>query len=355
MVMQAQLFEPTLRQSVVSGPRFTPGSDGVLVRATNWLGDSLMTLPAVWRINSQLTRPSSLTILCPDSLRPIWQACPWVDHVIGMAGKRIAPAEVKAVRKLRPGIAIVLPNSFGSALDVWKCRIPVRIGRAGRWRSWLLTAHLPEWPRGENAGVCHQLSYYLELADCLGPVQWGADFPTLRVDADRAEALGMSGDNWVVLAPGAAYGPAKQWPQDNFQQVAAWLLRRDLRVALVGGGKEQAVAKAIADAVPGVLNLAGRTSMTELMAVLASARAAVANDSGAMHLAAALGTPGVAIFGSTDPIGTGPLGAPWHILAATAPCRPCFRRTCPLTGAEAYTCLAEITPDDVTSTLAKIL
>jgi len=75
----------------------------------------------------------------------------------------------------------------------------------------------------------------------------------------------------------------------------------------------------------------------------------------AMHLAAALGTPGVAIFGSTDPIGTGPLGAPWHILAATAPCRPCFRRTCPLTGADAYQCLAEITPDDVTSTLKKIL
>ena len=171
----------------------------------------------------------------------------------------------------------MLPNSFGSALDVWKCRIPERIGRAGRWRSWLLTARLPEWPRGENAGVCHQLSYYLELADCVGPVQWGADFPTLRVDADRAEALGMSGDNWVALAPGAAYGPAKQWPQDNFQQVAAWLLRQDLRVVLVGGGKEQAVAKAIADAVPSVLNLTGRTSITELMAVWLGC-AAVAND-----------------------------------------------------------------------------
>ncbi|HOG52012.1 MAG TPA: hypothetical protein PKY10_15600, partial [Lentisphaeria bacterium] len=141
--MQAQLFEPILRQSVVSGPCFTPGSDGVLVRATNWLGDSLMTLPAVWRISSQLTRPASLTILCPNSLRPIWQACSWVDHVIGMAGKRIASDEIKAVQKLRPGLAIVLPNSFGSALDVWKCRIPKRIGRAGRWRSWLLTTRLP--------------------------------------------------------------------------------------------------------------------------------------------------------------------------------------------------------------------
>ena len=105
---------------------------------------------AVWRINSQLTRPSSLTILCPDSLRPIWQACPWVDHVIGMAGKTHCAAEVKAVRKLRPGIAIVLPNSFGSALGRLEMPDSVRIGRAGRWRSWLLTAHLPEWPRGER-------------------------------------------------------------------------------------------------------------------------------------------------------------------------------------------------------------
>ena len=355
MVMQAQLFEPILRRGVASGRCFAPGGDGVLVRATNWLGDSLMTLPAVWRISSRLTRPAGLTVLCPNSLRPIWQACPWVEHVIGMAGKRIASGEVEAVRKLHPGLAIVLPNSFGAALDVWKCRIPERIGRAGRWRSWLLTARLPEWPRGENAGVCHQLSYYLELADCLGLMEWGADFPPLRVDAGRANALGMDGDNWVALAPGAAYGPAKQWPQDHFRQVAAWLRRQDLRVVLVGTGKEQAVTKAIAEAIPGALDLAGRTSLEELMAVLARAKAAVANDSGAMHLAAAVGTRGVAIFGSTDPIGTGPLGAPWHILAATVPCRPCFRRTCPLTGADAYRCLAEITPPDVIGALAKIL
>ena len=256
MVMQAQLFEPILRRGVASGRCFAPGGDGVLVRATNWLGDSLMTLPAVWRISSRLTRPAGLTVLCPNSLRPIWQACPWVEHVIGMAGKRIASGEVEAVRKLHPGLAIVLPNSFGAALDVWKCRIPERVGRAGRWRSLLLTARLPEWPRGENAGVCHQLSYYLELADCLGLMEWGADFPPLRVDAGRANALG---------------------------------------------------------------------------------------------------TPGVAVFGSTDPIGTGPLGAPWHIFAATVPCRPCFRRTCPLTGAEAYRCLAEITPADVIGALANIL
>jgi heptosyltransferase-2 len=352
--MQAQLFEPILRRGSLA-PRVLPYGDGVLVRATNWLGDSLMTLPAIYRLSRQLARPARLTVLCPAALRPVWQACDWVDQVIGLAGKRIAADEIAAVRKLHPGLGLVLPNSFGAALDVWKCRIPVRVGRRGRWRSPLLTTRLPEWPRGENVGTCHQLSYYLELAECLGPLAWGADFPPLQVDVGRAAALGMAGDNWVALAPGAAYGPAKQWPQGHFQQVAEWLRDRGLRVVLVGTGKEQAVTRSMSAAIPGVLDLAGRTSLEELMAVLAKSRAAVANDSGAMHLAAALGTSGVGIFGSTDPVGTGPLGAPWHLLTATAACRPCFRRTCPLPGDQAYQCLAEIRPEDVISALAKIL
>lgn len=329
---------------------------GLLLRSTNWLGDCLMTLPAAWQLRQLLPASARLHVLAPAFLAPLWSACPWVDGVISMAGKRISAAEIAQVKALKLGVGVIFPNSFGSAMDLWQCSLPLRVGRSGRLRSLLLTHAQREWPRGENVGTCHQLSYYLELVSAFGPVRLDSACPRLEVKPGVAESLGVSGSGWLALAPGAAYGPAKQWPMESFRELAAWHHGCGGRVLLVGTGKEAAVAAAVAEAAPGAINLAGKTSLAELMAVLAAADAVVANDSGAMHLAAALGTPGVGIFGSTDPVGTGPLGAPWQLVLASVPCRPCFRRECPLCSPEErYCCLRSITPAEVIGTLATVL
>ena len=329
---------------------------GVLLRSTNWLGDALMTLPAAWQLRRCVPEACGFFVLCPKFLAPLWRACPWVDYVIPMEGKRVAPPEILNVRICSPGVSVVFPNSFGAALDAWRCHIPQRIGRAGRFRSLLLTHRIPEWPRVSAGAVaeCHQLSYYLDLVSACGDIEWSPRCPALTVDKALAEKLGVTGSGWLALAPGAAYGPAKQWPAESFLAVAKAHDARGGRIVLVGAAREKEATAFIADHIPHALDLAGRTSLDELMAVLSCADAVVANDSGAMHLAAAVGTRGVAVFGSTDPVATGPLGADWRLLVAETPCRPCFQRTC-TRQESAYACLRSITPEQVLAELNCLL
>ena len=327
--------------------------NGLLLRSTNWLGDAIMTLPAAYQISRCIPSCCGFFVLCRKELAPIWRACPWVDIVISMDGHHVSRKEKTDVVHLSPGVACVFPNSFGSALDVYRCRVPQRVGRRGRLRSLMLTVQLPEWPPPKGKGDCHQLSYYLELASLFGDVAYTTDYPKLNVDLERAHSLGMDDANWLVLAPGAAFGPAKQWLPEHFLEVARWHVGQGGRVALVGTAKEKPVTAWLAERIPGSLDLAGRTTLDELMSVLATAKAIVANDSGAMHLAASVGTPGVAIFGSTDPVATGPIGAPWRIVASREPCSPCFRRTCRMSE-HPYRCLAEISPNLVISELMEL-
>jgi heptosyltransferase-2 len=136
-----------------------------------------------------------------------------------------------------------------------------------------------------------------------------------------------------VAAPGAAYGPAKQWPVTGFRAVADWWQKQTGgRVMVVGAAADREAADAVAGREERVLNLAGRTTLAELMALLRRATCVVANDSGVMHLAAGLGVPGVGLFGCTDPVATGPLGGRWIVLSRPLDCAPCFRRVCRRTG-----------------------
>ena len=322
--------------------------NGLLLRSTNWLGDLLMTLPAAYKISCLVPEPCGFFVLAPASLVPVWRACPWVKAVVPMRGKRISGEEINQVRRLLPGVAVVMPNSFGAAFDVFRAKIPMRIGRAGCFRSLLLNHTIPEWPRGENIGKCHQLSYYLELASTLGEVSYDCECPPLEVSPEAASHYCIrKNDQWLALAPGAAFGPAKQWPARYFRRVAQLWQEQGGKVVLVGTKQESEAAAEIASACPKALNLVGRSGLAELMSILANVDLVVANDSGAMHLAAALGTPGVAIFGSTDPVATGPIGAPWQLAVSKAECRPCFQRKCPLEGARKYHCLKQISPEEV--------
>jgi heptosyltransferase-2 len=157
--------------------------------------------------------------------------------------------------------------------------------------------------------------------------------------------------NYLAVAPGAAYGPAKKWPTERFASIARHWTEMGRRVVVVGMAEDLEAGRGIRMAAGElVLNLCGRTSMRQLLGVLARAACVVANDSGAMHLAAALGTPGVAVFGSTNAAATGPLGAPWIVLSDPPSCAPCFRRACPLE-TDRYACLRSVTVPQVAEAL----
>ncbi|MFA6930590.1 MAG: lipopolysaccharide heptosyltransferase II [Lentisphaeria bacterium] len=326
--------------------------NGLVLRSTNWLGDALMTLPAAYKISRMVPEPCGFFVVAPAALAPVWRACPWVNAVIPMQGKHLNSEEIRKVRHLASGVAVVLPNSFGAALDIYRCKIRLRIGRAGHFRSLLLNHTLPEWPRGENVGKCHQLSYYLELASTLGNIHLDSECPPLQVSPDAAAQYCIrKQEKWLALAPGAAFGPAKQWPARHFKRLAQFWQAEGGKIVLVGTRQESAAAAEISSTCPNVLNLVGKSDLDTLMSILANVDAVVANDSGAMHLAAALGTRGVAVFGSTDPVATGPIGVPWRLVVSKAQCRPCFQRRCPLPEAQKYHCLTEITPEEVFANL----
>lgn len=331
--------------------------NGLLVRAPNWLGDGIMAVPAVHRMRAVVPESCGLFVLCPAVLLPIWEAVPGVAGVIPLNGARARGGAGRTIRGLELGVAVVFPNSFGSALDVCGKSIPVRIGRRGHGRRALLTHCLPPWPRHSEAGHYHQLSRHLELAAVLGVADLSGTMPVLQIAdaAPVAAALGLEpAAEWLVLAPGAAYGPAKQWAASSFRAVASWWLKRGGRGVVVGRPGDRPVAAEVTAGMPGLVNLAGRTDLRQLMAVLKCGRAVVANDSGAMHLAAAAGVPGVAVFGSTDATATGPLGTAWVVLTAALPCAPCFDRTCSRRDA-AYACLAAIGPEAVCGALQFVL
>jgi heptosyltransferase II len=359
--VDAQLYTPILRPrepGLFLDPALLPWRNGLLIRATNWLGDALMTLPAVYRMSRCVPDPCGVFIMCPAFLQPLWEAAPWVSEVIPMSGPRCGTPERRRLAVLRPGVAVVLPNSFGAAWDVFRRGIPVRLGRAGRGRSLLLTHRLPEWPRARGRASCHQLSRYLELAAVFGAAAGPATCPPLRLaDAEVLAAragVDVAGGPWLAVAPGAAYGPAKQWPIERFVAVADWWQRRGGRVVVIGTAKERDAGEALRTTLSGAINLCGQTGLRELMAVLQVVGLAVTNDSGAMHLGAALGCRGVAVFGSTDAVATGPIGGRWILLADPPACAPCLQRVCPRDD-QPYECLRRIEPAAVVRALEALL
>ena len=329
---------------------------GVLLRSTNWLGDLMMTLPATWQLKCALPAEVPLWVFAPKALAPVWESAPWIDGVLPFSAHHPDSKEIAEAKKHCFGLGVVMPNSFGAAWDLWKCGIPRRLGRSGNLRSLLLTDRLPAWKRGEGEGKWHQLSYYLELMSVVGRVNYTAECPRLEVSGELAARHGIrKGGKWLAVAPGAAYGPAKEWPAENFAAVARDHLDRGGQVVIVGTAKEGHLAREILKIAPKALDLTGKTGLGELMSILQNVDALVANDSGAMHLAAGLGTPGVALFASTDPVATGPLGAPWELLVANAECRPCFQRACPWAGVIRYRCMRELTAERVQNALINII
>jgi heptosyltransferase-2 len=296
-----------------------------------------MAFPAVRNLKTILG-PGRLTVAAPEKLAALWQACPFVDEVIALTQpKRI----LSTARQLRAGkfeSAVLLPNSLRAAAEAAVALIPQRLGYARGGRRLLLTRAVPVPPR--NPARLHQRFYYLNLVAALREPA-DESMPALRVSTPTP---GVNEKPYLALCPGAEYGPAKRWPVDRFAAAGKQLAEKhSLRIVLFGATGDAPVAAELAALLPAAENRVGKTSLAEFMSALAAAKLVLGNDSGAMHLASALGTPTVAIFGSTEPLMTGPLGPRTAVLRHHVPCSPCFLRECPLD----FACMTSVTPEMV--------
>ncbi|MBV8969348.1 MAG: lipopolysaccharide heptosyltransferase II, partial [Verrucomicrobia bacterium] len=277
--------------------------------------------------------------LVKRSLADFWESVPEVDAVIVFE-----PGESvwSVSRKLRNrfDVAILFPNSPRSGLEVWLAGIPRRVGYARPWRDWFLNQFIPEPTK--TTQIEHQSRHYLRIAE--------------RIGADMEEALPEvsprnAEPNLLGLCPGAEYGPAKRWP--DFARAAKILSdKHSLHWLIFGTAKEKELGSAVAAELgASATDLTGKTSLAELMQQLRRCQLLLTNDTGTMHLAAHLGVPVVAIFGSTDPVATGPKGDQHTILRHPVECSPCFRRVCPID----FRCMTRITVDQVVAAVETAL
>ncbi len=325
-----------------------------LVIAPQWIGDAVMTEPLLRRLHA---RGEQLTVGAVPWVAPVYRAMPQVAEVVEFPfqhGGLQLRARRQIARQLsdRFDVAYVLPNSLKSALLPFLASIPKRVGYLGEVRVGLLTHRLSN-PKNRPPMV----AFYSALSGDRGGLDRDRPqlaLPELQVRAALAAAM-LPPQGFYVFAPGAEYGPAKRWPAPYFGQLAAAL---DLPVVLLGSAKESDLCSEIAHAShPGrCINLAGKTSLLDAFALIASAKAVISNDSGLMHVAAAFGVPQVALFGSSSPRHTPPLSDHATVVwlkddAAYQPpldCAPCFERECPLGHTR---CLNDITPERVLSLL----
>ena len=303
-----------------------------------------MALPAVRNLKTLLGE-GKLAVASPEKLAALWQACPFVDEVIPLIRPKNIAASAGQLRVGKFKCAIFLPNSLRAAAEGAIAFIPQRIGYARGGRSFLLSRAIPVPPR--NPARLHQRFYYLNLVSTLGEIS-DETMPALRAPVPSEKA----GPPVLALCPGAEYGPAKRWPVDRFAAVAKYFAgRHQLRPVIFGAASDAPVAAELAALLPSAENRAGQTTLAEFMSALSAAKLVVCNDSGAMHLASALGVPTVAIFGSTEPLLTGPLGPRTAILRHHVPCSPCFLRECPID----FACMTSVTPEIVIAAAENLL
>jgi heptosyltransferase-2 len=310
----------------------------LIIFAPNWLGDAVMALPAIGDVRRGAPA-AAITIVAQNSVAPLFDMVRDVDEVIADRDH-----DLLATLKNTPtrfDTAILLPNSFRSALMARRAGIPERWGFRTDLRGPLLTRAIDRAPAST-----HQVDRYRHLVRALG-FPSSATGPQLEVPADlRATAdriLRHAGWNGaaplVALAPGAAYGGSKRWPPDRFAALSRPLMDEGFQVFMIGSTADAPTGRAVETSLGHssvVLNLIGRTSLPELAGVLSFARALISNDSGAMHLGAALGVPVTAVFGPTDErlhAPRPPSNAPSPdvvVLTHSVWCRPCYLRTCPI-------------------------
>jgi heptosyltransferase-2 len=329
----------------------------ILIRTTNWVGDAIMALPAIRAIRN---RPdASISILARSYVADLYRGQNVADELIiydhrgkhsGISGRERLAAEL---RSRDFDVAILLQNALDAAWIAWRAGIPQRIGYARDARSILLTKAVPVPKLGEIPA--HEKLYYLELLRRSGWIDSIPDEPFIKLHvneasrahaADRLASAGVRRNAVrIAIGAGASYGSAKCWPPSRFAVLAKQLqVRWDADVILFGAAAETDVSSAIASEMKRApIDLTGKTTIADLPALLSQCHIFIGNDSGAMHVAAAVGLPAVAIFGPTDPFGTAPV-TPRHTVVREQPyCSPCFLRRCPID----HRCMTRIAASEV--------
>lgn len=329
-----------------------------LVVAPAWIGDMVLA-HSLFQVLKADDPGAALHVAAPSWTLPLLDFMPEVDRAIALP---FAHGDVKPLERRRfgrslagqYGRAILLPNSFKSALVPFFAGIPRRIGYAGEGRSMLLT----DARRLDERALPRTVDRFVALARDPGEPAIEAPAPRLGVAASAAgRALGALGlmrptGKLLAICPGAEFGPAKRWPPASFAAVARHHQARGGMAWLIGGPGDREASAAVAAAAPGAIDLAGRTTLADAVALLSLADAVVSNDSGLMHVAAALGRRLVAVFGSSSPAMTPPLSPPTapqaRALWLALDCSPCYQRRCPLGHLD---CLGKLGPDRVIAAL----
>jgi heptosyltransferase-2 len=325
------------------------------VRATNWVGDAVMSVPALQALRTRFP-DAHISILARPGVAGLYTRERFCDEVIVSSagpGWRSLPATLHSVQDLRRrnfDCAILLPNSFSSAALVRFAGIPVRIGYARDARSFLLTHAIPVPLRGEAPP--HQRFYYLELLKRAGLTDdYSLDLPIRLSPINHAANTAAAPSPVIGVSPGAAYGGAKRWLPERFAEAAIEVAReRNACVAVFGSKEERAICEQVHQSIEAAgiscTNFAGETTISEFIELAAACDVFLTNDSGAMHVASALGVPTVAVFGATDEEATGPTGPHTHVVRHPVECSPCLLRECPID----HRCMTRVDASQVAQT-----
>ena len=342
-------------------PPLEPTAQRILLRLPNWLGDIVMAAPAVHTI-AKAHPHAHIVASAPAPFLPLAALLPGVSETMPSGRDRRLVDLRASRRRLRAcefDLAVVFPRSTRAAIAPFLTRIPVRLGLGVTGRRRLLTHSVEHW---KPLRTYHRSAYYAAVGRPFGDVTlpaWRAAITNQHRDAAHAILLRLGRDPakpLVVLEPGASYGSAKCWSADHFGELARRAIH-DLNcdVLTIGTAPSLAVEHKIASiAGSKMLRGVGKTpDVGALMGVIASADVVVSNDTGPMHVAAALGIPLVAIFGATDPVVSSPnVSAACHLIYDPESCSPCFLRTCPIPG---HPCLTKISPERVLHHVALML
>jgi len=381
-----------------SNSSFKMQDSKILVRSPNWLGDAVMCTPVIQALKNALPSCSISTLSLPK-ISQLWEYIPEVDHIIIFENNDRPWNVANKIRKYKFDIGILFPNSPRSAIEMFLAKIPRRIGHSNLIRSIFLTDRvlssnnllLPKKTNAKkvrnllytpgnfinnNIPESHQVNFYYELIKPLG-ISARPSAPKFVIpEKDKIEIRQKFGiysnpqKLWFVLCPWAEFGPAKRWPREKFLSAAiqlnrltkcGWIIIGTQKDALNAVGFEHQLRYAVqhssklssADHAD-ILNLAGKTSVKELCAILSICDLILTNDCGPMHIAAGVGTRVVAIFASTSPYLTGPLNQNMSlnaILTSSVKCSPCFRSTCPI----GYQCMEDISVTKVVEAAMSLL
>jgi len=328
----------------------------ILIRGANWVGDAVMTIPTLRSIRKNFPG-AEITMLAKPWVAPVFESCPYVDHIMiyqASGRHRGMPGIMRLGRDIRNrkfDLAVLFQNAFEAAWLAFLGGIPYRLGYRTDGRHLLLTHGVPVTAELKQK---HQVEYYLGILEGAGLQTYGSELSLhltaseRRTAVDRLRSSGVKpGDLLIGINPGAAFGTAKRWFPERYAQLGQRLKQLDsgIHVAVFGGPGEKGLGESVSGQIGDrCLNLCGKTSLREAMALIDACRLFITNDSGLMHIAAALNVTQLAIFGSTNYTVTSPFSDESHMIRVPTDCSPCMKPDCPKGH---HACMAAVTVDMV--------